>query len=59
MTPQSTWCARYRETDEAEARDVTEEVAREIVDTSGPLTGLARDFVERVGHLLPVDFDRD
>jgi hypothetical protein len=41
------------------ARDVTDDIAREIVDTCRPLSASARDFVERVTNLLPVDFDRD
>ncbi len=41
------------------AGDVTQEIAREIVDTCEPLSRSARDFVERVSDLLPADFARD
>ncbi len=41
------------------ARDVTEDIAREIVDTCEPLSRSAREFVERVSDLLPADFWRD
>jgi hypothetical protein len=40
-------------TAEGWARDVTQHIAREIVDTDEPLTRSARDFVERVSDLLP------
>jgi hypothetical protein len=41
-------------TAEGWARDVTEEIAREIADTydGEPLSGSARDFVERVSDLV-------
>ncbi len=35
-------------TTEGWARDVTQDIAREIIDTSEPLSESARDFVERV-----------
>ncbi len=38
-------------TAEGWARDVTQHIAREIVDTSEPLSRSARDFVERVSDL--------
>ncbi len=41
------------------ARDVTEDSAREIVDTCEPLSRSARDFVERVSDLLPIGFEQD
>jgi hypothetical protein len=40
-------------TAEGWARDVTQDIAREIVDTCDPLSKPARDFVERVSDLLP------
>jgi hypothetical protein len=40
-------------TAEGWARDVTQDIAREIVDTSDALSASARDFVERVSDLLP------
>ncbi len=40
-------------TAEGWARDVTQDIAREIVDTGEPLSRSARDFVERVSDLLP------
>ncbi len=46
-------------TAEGWARDVTQDIAREIVDTSEPLSRSARDFVERVSDLLPADFGQD
>ncbi len=46
-------------TAEGWARDVTQDIAREIVDTSEPLSRSARDFVERVSDLLPTDFEQD
>ncbi len=39
-------------TAEGWARDVTQDIAREIVDTCEPLSRSARDFVERVSDLL-------
>ncbi len=39
-------------TAEGWARDVTQDIAREIVDTLGVLSGSARDFVQRVSDLL-------
>ncbi len=39
-------------TAEGWARDVTEDIAREIMDTDEPLTRSARDFVERVSDVL-------
>ncbi len=38
-------------TAEGWARDVTQDIAREIVDTCEPLSRSARDFVERVSDL--------
>ncbi len=46
-------------TAEGWARDVTQDIAREIVDTCEPLSRSAREFVDRVSDLLPVDFERD
>ncbi len=46
-------------TAEGWARDVTQDIAREIVDTSEPLSRSARDFAERVSDLLPADFEQD
>jgi hypothetical protein len=40
-------------TAEGWARDVTEGIAREIVDSSESLSAAARDFFERVSNLLP------
>ncbi len=42
-------------TAEGWARDVTQDIARDIVDTSERLSNSARDFVERVSELLPGD----
>ncbi len=46
-------------TAEGWSRDVTEDIAREIVDNGEPLSGSARDFVERVSTLLVARFDGD
>ncbi len=45
-------------TAEGWSRDVTEDIAREIVDSSDSLSRSARDFVERVSDLLPVGLPR-
>jgi hypothetical protein len=45
-------------TAEGWARDVTHDLAREIVYTTGPLSESARDFVERVSDLLPTGLQR-
>ncbi len=44
-------------TAEGWARDMRQDIAREIVDTSEPLSESARDFVERVSDLLPIGLE--
>ncbi len=52
-------CVIAFNTAEGWSRDVTQDIAREIVESSEPLSRSARDFVERVSDLLPADFGQD
>ncbi len=51
-------CVIAFSTTERWARDVTQDIAGEIIDTCEPLSRPARDYVERVSYLLPVGFER-